>query len=158
MTKSAHSMDSFDRRLLTELQRDSARKAEELADIVGLSPSAIRRRTRRLRESGAILGEVALVDRSLAGVEIVVAITMRDEDRSAYDRLKRRMRVAPEVSQCYSVTGEVDMIAHVHMPDMTHYESWIDENILADDAVRRCTSHVIYSRIKYSTAVKLAPD
>jgi Lrp/AsnC family leucine-responsive transcriptional regulator len=108
-----------------------------------------------LRTSGAIRGEVALVDPALAGIEIIVAVSMRDEDKQVYDRLKRRLGAAPEVSQCYSVTGEVDLILHVHMRDMAHYEDWIDTNILAENAVRRCTSHVVYSRIKYSTAIPL---
>lgn len=155
MTETAHLLDRLDRALLAELQADGDLRVEDLAARVGLSPSAARRRLKRLKDNGVILGRMLVVDPHLAGIEIIVAITMKDEDRRAYDRLKRRLGSAAEVSQCYSVTGEVDLIAHVHMRDMADYEIWIDETILADDAVRRCTSHVVYSRVKYSTTIPL---
>ena len=155
MTENAHGLDGLDLSLLAELQANGDLRADDLATRVGLSASAVRRRLKRLHDSGVIQGRMVVIDPRLAGIEIIVAITMKDEDRRAYDRLKRRLGSAQEVSQCYSVTGEVDLIAHVHMRDMADYETWIDETILADDAVRRCTSHVVYSRIKYSTTIPL---
>ena len=155
MTEVARTLDAADRRLLREMQQDASRSPEKLAEIVGMSASSIRRRLRRLRDVGVIIGQVALIDPALSGVHIVVAIVMRDEDRGAYDRLKRRLGSAVEVTQCYSVTGEVDLIVHVHMADIIKYEEWIDAHILADDAVRRCTSHVVYAQHKFTTETPL---
>lgn len=146
-------MDTADRRILREMQRDLRRSPEAIAEAAGLSVSSLRRRLKRLRESGIIRAEVALVEPYALGIEIIVVVTMNEEHSDGYDRLKKRIRAAPEITQCYSVTGEVDLILHVIMPSMERFEEWIQDYILADPAVRRCTSHVVYSRVKFETAV-----
>lgn len=60
---------------------------------------------------------------------------------------------APEVAQCYTVSGDVDFIVVAHFRDLAHYELWIDEYILSDDTVQRSDTNIVYSRIKYETAV-----
>ncbi|TRD11222.1 Lrp/AsnC family transcriptional regulator [Erythrobacter insulae] len=148
-------LDEADRRILREVQKDIRRSPEMLADAVGMSVSSFRRRLKRLRSNGRIKAEVALIEPETAGIEIVVVVTMREEHSADYDRLKRRIREAPEITQCYSVTGEVDLILHVIMPGMERFEAWLQEYVLQDKAVRRCTSHVVYSRIKYETALPI---
>lgn len=146
-------LDDADRRILREVQKDIRRSPEEIANAAGMSVSSLRRRLKRLREDRVITAEVALVDPAAAGIEIVVVVTMREEHSADYDRLKRRIREAPEITQCYSVTGEVDLILHVLMPSMERFEQWLQDYVLKDKAVRRCTSHVVYSRIKFETAL-----
>ncbi|MEM6475009.1 MAG: Lrp/AsnC family transcriptional regulator [Pseudomonadota bacterium] len=149
------SFDAADRRILTEVQRDLRRSPEAIADAAGLSVSSLRRRLRRLRQVGVIEREVALITPQAFGIEIIVMISLIEERGPDYDRLKRRFRSEPKVTQCYSVTGDADLILHVHMADMKSFDSWIQANIIEDPAVRRCTSHVVYSRVKFDTAIPL---
>ncbi len=146
-------LDQADRRILREIQKDIRRSPEDMAGAVGMSVATYRRRLNRLRKSGVIQREAAILDPSGLGIEIIVLVTMMEEHASGYDRLKKRVRAEPLVTQCYSVTGEADLVLHVVMPDMASFESWITDFILADPAVRRCQSNVVYSRIKYETAV-----
>lgn len=148
-------LDPADRRILEEMQRNLRRSPEAIAEAAGLSVSSLRRRLKRLRESGTITAEVALVDPARVGIEIIVVVSMHEEHSADYDRLKLRIRKAPEITQAYSVTGEVDLVLHVLMPTMGRFEEWLQEFVLSDPAVRRCTSHVVYSRIKYDTALPL---
>ncbi|QUL37519.1 Lrp/AsnC family transcriptional regulator [Erythrobacter sp. JK5] len=148
-------LDSLDRRILTVLQNDAGQPLAAIAEVVGSSESSVRRRIKRLRTAGVIDREVALLNHRYAGIEIIVSVSMNEEHSSRYDALKKRFLNDPAVSQCYRVTGEVDMILHVRAPDMSHYEVWLEDNILADPAVRRCTSYVVYSRIKFSTEIAL---
>ena len=110
---------------------------------------------KRLREEGVIAAEVAIVDSSKIAIEIVVVVYLKEEHSTDYDRIKRKLRAASEISQAYSVTGEVDLVLHVFMPTMAKFEEWIQEFILSDTAVLRCTSHVVYSRIKFDTALPI---
>lgn len=154
MTENDHSaLDATDRRILIEIQRDLRRPPEEIADAAGISVSSYRRRLKRLRASGVIEREVALVNPGRVGIEVIVMVSLNEERGAEYDRLKRAYRASPEVMQCYSVTGDADLILHVHMPDMASFETWIEANIIEDSAVKRCTSHVVYSRVKFDTAV-----
>jgi DNA-binding Lrp family transcriptional regulator len=153
MTETDHArLDATDRRILREVQRDMHRSPDRIAEAAGISPSSYRRRIKRLRESGVIAREVALVDVKHVGIEIIVLVTMMEEHSSGYDRLKQRARQTEEITQCYSVTGEADIIMHVVMPDMQTFEDWLRDNVICDDAVKRCTSHVVYSRVKFETA------
>lgn len=146
-------LDAADKRILREVQSDLRRPPEDIAQAAGMSVSSLRRRLARLRAEGVIKKEVAIVDPAKLGIEIIVSVFMLEEHSDGYDRFKRRMRNAEAVTQCYSVTGEADLILHVVMPDMQSFEDWINAEILADPSVRRCTSNVVYSRIKYETAV-----
>jgi len=156
MTENTHgSIDEADRRILNEVQKDMRRRPEEIAGAAGLSVSSYRRRLKRLRDSGVIGREVALINVARTGIDIIVMVTLYDERGPEYDRLKRSYRASSVVNQCYSVTGDADLILHVHMPDMASFEEWIEANILNDAAVKRCTSHVVYSRVKFETSVPL---
>lgn len=148
-------LDAADRRILKEVQRDLRRSPEKIADAAGLSVSSYRRRLKRLRDSGVIEREVALVNPGQLGIDIIVMVSLVDERGPEYDRLKRQYRASPQITQCYSVTGDADLILHVHMPDMARFEDWIQTNIIEDPAVKRCISHVVYSRVKFDTAVSL---
>lgn len=146
-------MDDFDRRILALVQRDNRLSHARIGHAVGLSESAVRRRLKALRDDGVIIGDVALVDPGRAGVTLIVAVAMHDESTESYRQFKERMRASPVVAQCYAVSGPVDFMLVVHLPDLADYEQWIDDHILADAAVRRCDTYVVYSRVKYSTVV-----
>lgn len=103
-------LDDFDRRLLDAVQEDSRRTGEVLAALVGLSPAACLRRLQRLRAAGVIEREVAILDPRVAGtrLSLIVNVTLERERPDLADGFARAMRQAPEVSQCYYVTGAVD--------------------------------------------------
>ena len=96
-------LDLFDRRPLDGVQADSRRTGEELATLVGLSAAACLRRLQRLRASGAIRAEVAILDPKLAGsqLSLVVMVTLERERPDLIDGFARAMRQAAEVTQCY---------------------------------------------------------
>ena len=105
-------LDSLDRKLLDAVQLDNAQTAEALAARVGLSPSACLRRLRRLREVKVIEADVALISPERVGrpLTMVVQVTLERERPDLIDAFKRTMRAAPEVMQCYYVTGETDFV------------------------------------------------
>lgn len=148
-------LDSFDKALLKLVQRDSRRTHDALAREVNLSPSAVRRRLKRLRDEGVITGEVALLSPDALGLTIIVNVRMEKESAETYGRFKSRMRDCAEVSQCYSVSGDTDFILVTHHPDMGSYDSWIAENLLSDPAIARSTSNIVYSRVKFDTALPI---
>jgi len=148
-----HALDAADRRILREVQADMRRSPDDIAASAGMSVSTYRRKLKRLRESGVIQKEVALVDPAASGIEIIIVVTMSEEHSDAYERIARKARQSVVITQCYTVTGEADLILHAHMPDMQSFETWLRDTIISDPAVKRCTSHVVYSRVKFETAL-----
>ena len=150
-------LDNFDRALLRIVQRNARLTHEQLGNEVGLSPSAVRRRLKRMRETGVIVGDVSLVAPDALGVTIIVNVRMEKESAQTYGRFKSRMADCPEVSQCYSVSGEADFILVTHHADMTAYDGWIAEHLLSDADINRSTANIVYSRVKFDTALPI-PD
>ncbi|MFG6178887.1 Lrp/AsnC family transcriptional regulator [Halomonas sp. THAF12] len=90
-------MDRLDWRLLECMQNDASLTNQALADRVGLSPSACLKRVRRLRESGVIEREMALLAAEKVGVtlHIVVEVTMARDDKALYRRFIDRVQASP---------------------------------------------------------------
>lgn len=101
-------MDRLDLRILDRLQRDASLTNQALAERVGLSPSACLKRVRRLKARGIIQREVAILAPEAFGASLhmVVEVTMARDDKPLYRDFVRRVEAAPEVTQCYQVTGK----------------------------------------------------
>ena len=150
-------LDTLDRRLLEAVQDDSRRTGEDLAELVGLSPAACLRRLQRLRASGIIEREIAIVDPSVARARLtlIVMVTLERERPDLNDGFARAMRAAAEVTQCYYVTGAMDYVLMVSVGDMAEYEEFTRRHLFGIN-VRRFETMAVMGRIKFTTAVALA--
>jgi DNA-binding Lrp family transcriptional regulator len=145
-------MDRIDRKILALHQIDTRRTAESIGSQVGLSAAAVQRRLKRLRSSGAIAAEVAVLDSRMIGVPItcIVSVTMVSRPRPAphLDLFKRRMAATAEIQQCYQVTGSNDFILIVTAGSMEDYGQFTREWFEANEHVVRYETHVVLDRVK----------
>lgn len=146
----SEALDEFDRAILQILQKDCQLKAEAIADEVGLSPSAVQRRLKRLREGGTIQAEVAVINRKATNFPMTF-ITGMEIERDNYDALARFRLWADKqenVQQVYYVTGQVDLIAIITARDVEHYDD-ISAQLMADNPqIRRMTTNVVLRDVK----------
>ncbi|MBT9386000.1 Lrp/AsnC ligand binding domain-containing protein [Pseudooceanicola sp. CBS1P-1] len=120
----AQNLDEIDRRILTALQRDSARSQREQAEAVGLSQNAYWRRLKALEASGVITGYQARLDPQAVGASLIVFSMVRTRSHSA-DWLKRfRTHIAtiPEVIGFYRIGGDYDYLLKIATSDMASYD------------------------------------
>src|SRR5512135_2847422 len=112
MESGAKKPDELDKRLLVELLRDSKRSYRRLAKDVGMSPTAIIERIRRLEKEGFITGYGCRVDYARLGFEFmgVVEIRLNGKDMLA---VERKISKIPHVAAVWDTTGEYDAIAIV---------------------------------------------
>jgi Lrp/AsnC family transcriptional regulator, leucine-responsive regulatory protein len=118
-------MDELDRRLLEELQHNCRQTMSVLGRRVGLSPSAVADRVRRLEEGGAILGYRAELDPKALGYEMAAILRIRP----MMGQLKRVAEVAavtPEVIECQRVTGEDCYVMNIVFRSIDELEELID--------------------------------
>src|SRR3546814_7803259 len=96
-------LDEFDRRLLALVQANARLTAEQLGERVGLSASACQRRLKRLRETGVIEAEIAVVAPEAVGraLTMIVEVSLEREHPHIVEAFKKSMRATPEVMQCY---------------------------------------------------------
>ena len=148
-------LDQPDRRILAIIQQDNRLTYDQIAERVNLSPSAVRRRLQRLRADGVIMKDVSILNPASFGITVIVSIRLESETHAIYENFKRQMLAAPEVAQCYTVSGEADFIVIAHLKDLPSYEKWMGEYVISDPSVQRADTNIVYSRVKYETAIHL---
>ncbi len=144
-----------DRKLLEELQRDATRNQAELAEIAGMSRTSCWRRIRDFEEAGLIQRQVALLNPKIVGlnIQVLLLVTMTehtDENRQSFEH---HVSLLPEVTECFSVSGDRDYQLHVVVEDMDSYNDFLNGQILRHAAVRSASSTFVLRRVKYSTAL-----
>lgn len=148
--------DRLDLGILKLLQQDALMTAEAIAAQVPLSPSAIARRVRRLRESGAITGDVAVVSEEVGPfLSAVVQVQMDRHALAAVEALRRRLIASPNVQLFLEVSGAFDLMLLVTVRDMDEYNAFTDAMLGDDPVVRRYESSFVKRRRKFSLALPL---
>ena len=143
-------VDKFDCLILEAVQRDNRLTADALAERVGLSADACRKRLNRLRKAGIIEADIALLapERVGRGLVIIVEVTLEKERKAELDDFKRRMLEAPEVMQCYYVTGAADFFLLLTARDMAEYEAFTERHFFEAANVSHFTTSVVMDRVK----------
>lgn len=150
-------LDEFDLKILDILQRDNATPQREIGEAVNLSAPAVQRRIKRLEETGVIAANVAVIDPGKVGrpITIVVEIAVESEKIDLLDAVKASFAAAPEVQQCYYVTGEADFVLIVTVTSMAEYEALTRRLFFANPNIKRFRTLVAMDRVKAGLSVPL---
>lgn len=153
-------LDRFDRQLLNLLQQDAAQTAEQMAETVPLSPSAIQRRIRRLRELGVIQREVAIVEPDRVGryTTFVVSVRVERERPELLAQFRKWLVEQEHVQQVFYVTGDADFILVVTAPDTETYDALMSRMIVDNPNVGRFTTAVSLSVVKRGLYIPVLLD
>jgi Lrp/AsnC family leucine-responsive transcriptional regulator len=150
-------LDAFDHKIISALQADGRLSNVDLADRIGLSPSPCLRRVKRLEREGYIDAYRATLDRKRIGLGFTVFVGVRLEshanDRAgAFEAAVLAMR---EVIACHMVSGTVDYLLEVVVPDLTHYQMFLVDRLLALSIVREVQSSIAISTLKAGAPLPL---
>ncbi|TNC20875.1 Lrp/AsnC family transcriptional regulator [Amycolatopsis alkalitolerans] len=150
-------LDPLDQAILSRLQVDSRTIAESIGAQVGLSAAAVQRRIKRLRETGVITREVAVVDPRAVGADMtfVVSVEMERERIEVLEAFRKQVLADPAVQQCYYVTGSADFVLVVVCRDMTEFEALTRRLFFDNGEVRHFTTSVVMDRVKVGLTVPL---
>ena len=145
-------MDRIDRKILALYQVDTRRIAESIGAEVGLSAAAVQRRLKRLRASGAIRGEIAVLDARAVGVPVlcITLLTMASRPKPAAHlaRFRDEMRRLSQVQQCYQVTGTSDFVLIVSAESLEDFGQFVHQRFEANENVVRFGSFVVIDKVK----------
>jgi DNA-binding Lrp family transcriptional regulator len=142
-------MDTIDRKILAELQRDGRLTLTELADRVQLSVSPCHRRLRRLESDGTIRGYRAVLDPVAIGLgfEVLVQVTMDREDAETVARFEEGLARVDEVRHAERLFGDPDYLLRVATTDIETYQILRDEKLAALPGVQRLSSTIVMKRV-----------
>src|SRR6478609_3978369 len=152
-------LDKLDRGILRALQLDGRATYDLVGEQVGLSPSAVLRRVKRLEEAGVIDRYVAVVRPEAVGLGLTAYLNVRLEKltethkRNPMDLFRASVQTWPEVVECAALTGEMDYLLRVVVADMAHYSRFIMNTLLKHPSVQDCKTSFVRDRVKATTAV-----
>jgi DNA-binding Lrp family transcriptional regulator len=150
-------LDRFDRRILTALQKDGRISNVQLASTVNLSESACLRRVRALEEQGYIDHYTALLNQARAGLpgNVFVHIGLHREEQSELAAFEEAVKDIPEVMECYLMTGEFDYLLRVVVANMADFERIHKDALTRLPGVARVNSSVAIRTVQKSTELPL---
>jgi Lrp/AsnC family leucine-responsive transcriptional regulator len=152
-------LDKLDKSILRALQQNGRETYDVIGEQVGLSPSAVLRRVKRLEEAGVIDRYVALVRPEAVGLGLTAYINVRLEKhtdshkRNPMDVFRASVQAWPEVVECAALTGEMDFLLRVVVEDMAHYSRFIMDTLLKHPSVQDCKTSFVLDSVKTTTAV-----
>ncbi|WP_426217795.1 Lrp/AsnC family transcriptional regulator [Pseudomonas sp. DWRC2-2] len=150
-------LDKIDKAILEIVQRDNKTPQRKIAELVNLSAPAVQRRIKRLEETGVIEANVAVLDPKKIGqsITLFVEVEMESERTDLYESAKRTFASAPEVQQCYYVTGEADFILIVTVKTMSEYEALTRRLFFENNNVKHFNTFVAMDRIKSGLSISV---
>lgn len=149
-------VDDTDRRILACLQEDASMPNADIARRVGLSPTPCWRRIQKLEEAKVIRGRVALLDPRKVNLGLTVFVSVRTNRHSAewLDLFARTVTDLPEVIEFHRLSGEIDYLLKVVVPDMEAYDHFY-RGLIAKVEIADVSSSFAMEQIKSTTALPL---
>lgn len=149
-------LDDLDRNILALLQRDASLSLDEIARKVGASKTPVWNRIRKLRASGVIRAEVALLDPEKLGLEscFFVLIRTAQHDADWLERFLRAVQSRPEVIEAHRLAGDIDYILKVQVPNARAYDDFY-RALIREVSIFNVTSTLSMEVIKSTTELPL---
>lgn len=143
-------MDRIDQSILSVLQREGRITNLQLAERVGLSPTATTERVKRLTREGYIVGYAAQLapERLGLGLLVFVQVKLDRTTPDVFDAFAASVRRAPEVMECHMVAGGFDYLVKARVADMSAYRRFLAEILLPLPGVRETHTYAVMEEVK----------
>ena len=137
--------DRYNDRILQELSKNGRLPNSELAEIIGLSPSACLRRVQELENSGLIKGYRVILDSELMGNNFIAYIGIGLNEHSTESQLafEQAIKLAHEVKECHNVTGEFEYLLRIETKDIKSFKHFHANVLGVISQVSTITTHVV---------------
>ena len=138
-------IDPINRKILRQLSDSGRLSNTELAERVGLSPSACLRRVQELERSGIIKGYRAVLDHAALGIGFTayIGVGLSSHTKASQEAFERSIARAPEVRECHSITGTIEYLLRVEVADLAAYKVFHTDVLGTLPQVTSITSYVV---------------
>ncbi|EFO32189.1 Bkd operon transcriptional regulator [Roseibium sp. TrichSKD4] len=143
-------LDGFDMKILGVLQENAALTNQEIADRIGLSASQISRRRQRLEQDGVIRRYRAALEPEALGLSVTafVGVTLGAHSRENARKFRNMVTAMPEVQEAHTLTGDVDYLLKIVVPDLKALSQIINDDLLPQEAVQNVRSSIAMDTLK----------
>ncbi len=142
-------LDQIDRSILRLLAADASLSLNEIADKVGLTATPCWKRIKRMEETGIIKSRVAVLDADKLGLPVSVFVSVETSDHSAawLSKFHEAVKNIPEIVGAWRMSGDVDYLLHVVVPDIAAYDSFY-RKLIEMVPLRNVSSRFAMERMK----------
>jgi Lrp/AsnC family transcriptional regulator len=142
-------IDRLDREILRLISADASLSLAEIATQVGLTPTPCWKRIRRMEETGIILRRVAVIDPAKIGLPVSVFVEVETADHSGewLERFAAVVGNMPEIIDAWRMSGDVDYLLHVVVPDIAAYDDFY-RRLIGQVKLRNVSSRFSMERLK----------
>ena len=149
-------LDDMDRKILAELQEDAGQSLDEIARKVGSSKTPVWNRIKRMRETGVITRQTAVLDPEALGLEACFFVLIRTSEHEAEWQRKflQTLRERPEVLEAHRLAGDIDYILKVRVKNARAYDAFY-QALIAQVKIHNVTALLSMEEIKSTTALPL---
>jgi Lrp/AsnC family transcriptional regulator len=142
-------MDRVDREILRLLANDASLSLADIAGKVGLTPTPCWKRIRRMEEAGIILRRIAVIDPAKVGLPVSVFVEVETADHSGewLQRFAEVVQSLPEIIDAWRMSGDVDYLLHVVVPDIAAYDDFY-RRLIGQVKLRNVSSRFSMERLK----------
>ena len=146
-------LDRTDLRLLALLQKQGRTPNSEIAAQVNLSPSACLRRIQRLEAEGVIGGYAAWLRPQ--ALQAFVRVQLEKHGQHTMEPFAQAVRGWDEVVACHALTGDMDYLLHVVVPDLDRFSAFLLDKLLNSAGVADVNSSFVLRTVKQTGAMPL---
>ena len=149
-------LDKMDLNILAILQTDCTMPVAEIGRMVGLSTTPCWRRIQKMEDQGVVQRRVALLDSKKinAGVTVFVSISTSQHEQGWLDRFHEVIQEFPEVVEFYRMSGQVDYLLRVVVPDIEQYDVFY-KKLISNIELNDVSSSFAMEQIKFTTELPL---
>ena len=149
-------MSPTDKKILKLLQDDASLSIAQIAAKVHLSPAPCWRRIQKLKDERVIRQQVVLCDAKKLGVGVTVFVSVRTNQHNTawFERFAKGVAEIPEVVEFYRMSGDIDYLLRVVVPDIAGYDA-VYKRLIRIAELHDVSSSFAMEQIKYTTALPL---
>jgi Lrp/AsnC family leucine-responsive transcriptional regulator len=155
MVQNTTGLDTIDCRIVELLQEDGRMTNAALADAVGLTPTPMLQRIRKLEQSGVIQRYTAVIDARKVGRPVLafVHVTLKDHGLKNHHKLIAIANGLPQVLECHHIAGEEDFLLKVAVRDIAELEHLLLHELSASGIVGRVNTTLVLSSSKQAAPI-----
>jgi Lrp/AsnC family transcriptional regulator, leucine-responsive regulatory protein len=149
-------IDELDAKILELLQQNARMTQADIAKAVGLAPSAVLERMRKLEGKGAIREYAAAIDPHVADLPLLAFVWVRTSEYGPEQPSARALADIPEVLEVHHVAGEDCYLLKVRARDAEHLGQLLRQHIAAVPHVTSTRTTVVLGTTKETTRLPIA--
>ncbi|MEZ4908150.1 MAG: Lrp/AsnC family transcriptional regulator [Saprospiraceae bacterium] len=154
---SRHQLDEIDKKILDLIQYDADYTNKEIASKLGLTITPVYERIKKMKKSGIIKKNIAILDPKKLGFGIFsfCNVSLKEHSKQHIINFENKIQLLNEVQCCYHISGQYDFLLTIYAKDIEEYQNFLTTKLAAIENISNVQSQFVMKEIKKEFGIKL---